>query len=95
MTGRRTVQLTRAATNDLDRFDPALRDQLVRDLRDLQTDPIGRPPRINRMRGYGAPVYRLRSGDYRIVYRLDEDLITVLRIINRHDLERALKQLGL
>ncbi len=94
MSGR-PIQLTRTAVKDLDRLDPALRDQLVRDLRDLQTDPTGRPPRIKRLRGYGAPLYRLRSGDYRVVYRLEEDLITVLRIINRRDLERALRQLGL
>jgi len=91
----RPIQLTRTAVKDLDRLDPALRDQLVCDLRDLQTDPTGRPPRIKRLRGYGAPLYRLRSGDYRVVYRLEEDLITVLRIINRRDLERALRQLGL
>jgi len=91
----RPIQLTRTAAKDLDRLDPAPRDQLVRDLRDLQTDPTGRPPRIKRLRGYGAPLYRLRSGDFRIVYRLDDDLITVLRVINRRDLERALRQLGL
>lgn len=94
MSGR-TVQLTRAAAKDLDRLDTALREQLVRDLRDLQADPTGRPPRIKRLRGYGAPVYRLRSGDYRVVYRLDDGLITVLRVINRRELERALRQLGL
>lgn len=94
MSGR-PIQITRTAAKDLDRLDPALRDQLVRDLRDLQTDPTGRPPRIKRLPGYGAPLYRLRSGDYRVVYRLDDDLITVLRVINRRDLERALRQLGL
>ncbi len=94
MSGR-PIHLTRTAVKDLNRLDPALRDQLVRDITDLQTSPTGRPPRIKRLRGYGAPLYRLRSGDYRVVYRLDEDLITVLRIINRRDLERALRQLGL
>jgi mRNA-degrading endonuclease RelE of RelBE toxin-antitoxin system len=89
----RPIQLTRTATKDLDRLDPGLRDQLVRDLRDLPTAPTGRPPRIKRLRGYGAPLYRLRSGDYRVL--VDADLITVLRIINRRDLERALRQLGL
>jgi mRNA-degrading endonuclease RelE of RelBE toxin-antitoxin system len=91
----RSIQLTRTNAKDLDRLAPALRDQLVRNLRDLQTDPTGRAPRIKRLRGYGAPLYRLRSGDYPIVYRLDDELITVLRVINRRDLDRALRRLGL
>jgi len=92
---RRVVQLTRTAAKDLDRIDRPLRDQLVRDLRDLEVDPTGRPPRMKRLRGHGAPLYRLRSGDYRVVYRLEDDLITVFRVINRRDLERALRRLGI
>jgi mRNA-degrading endonuclease RelE of RelBE toxin-antitoxin system len=91
---RRTVQLTRAATKDLDRLSDGLRAAIVQDLYALCTDPIGRPPRIKRLRGCGGPVYRLRSGEYRIVYRVDAELITVLRVMNRRDLERALRQPG-
>ncbi len=33
------------------------------------------------------------SGDYRVLYRIDETLVTVMRVINRRDLDRTLRQL--
>ncbi|MBI2154860.1 MAG: type II toxin-antitoxin system RelE/ParE family toxin [Candidatus Rokubacteria bacterium] len=90
-----TVQLTRAAVKDLDGLLPSLRDQVTQDLRQLEEAPVGPPPRIKRLRGFPFPLYRLRSGDYRILYRIDEAVITVMRVINRRDLDRALRQLQL
>ncbi|MDP2625753.1 MAG: hypothetical protein Q8Q58_02455, partial [Candidatus Rokubacteria bacterium] len=55
---------------------------------------VGRPPRIKRLKGFPFPLYRLRSGDYRVLDRIDEALVTVMRIINRRDLERTLRQFG-
>ncbi|MGH2374751.1 MAG: type II toxin-antitoxin system RelE family toxin [bacterium] len=89
------IQLARAAARDLDRLSSKARDQIVQDLQALEEEPIGRPPRMKRLRGFPFPLFRLRSGDYRVIYRVDEDLVTVMRIIERKDLERALKQLGL
>lgn len=59
----------------------------------LEGDPIGAPPRVKRLRGFGSPLYRLRSGDYRVLYRVEADLVTVMRIIDRKDLERELRRL--
>jgi mRNA-degrading endonuclease RelE of RelBE toxin-antitoxin system len=53
------------------------------------------PPRIKRLKGFAFPLYRLRSGDYRVLYRIDEAAVTVMRVINRKDLERTLRQLRL
>jgi mRNA-degrading endonuclease RelE of RelBE toxin-antitoxin system len=64
-------------------------------LRTLKGSPVGRPPRIKRLKGFAGPLYRLRSGDYRVLYRIDEAAVTVMRVINRKDLERTLRQLRL
>lgn len=88
-----TVQLTRAAATDLDRLSVADRDHVTDDLRSLADDPIGGPPRIKRLKGFRFPLYRLRSGDYRVLYRIDEAIVTVMRVINRRDLDRTLRQL--
>jgi mRNA interferase RelE/StbE len=92
---RFSIQLARAAIRELDRLPAAVRDQIVGDIEDLAKAPIGRPPRIKRLRGYTGPFYRLRSGDFRVIYRVDGELVTVLSVMNRRDLERALKQLGI
>lgn len=91
---RFTVQLTRAASKDLDLLPASHREQITEALLTLQQEPIGPPPRIRRLRGFPFALYRLRSGDYRVLYRIDEAVVTVMRVINRRELERALRQLG-
>ena len=91
MTGRR-IELTRAAARDLDRLPKSSRDQVLADIWTLERDPVGSPPRVKRLRGFRIPLHRLRSGDYRVLYRLDADVVTVMRIVDRKDLERQLRQ---
>ncbi len=43
--------------------------------------------------GVGTPLYQLRSGDYLVLYGIDEALVTVMRVIYRPDLERILRRL--
>ena len=40
------------------------------------------------------PTYRLRVGEYRIIYRIETQKIIVLRIIHKKELERELKKLS-
>ncbi len=87
------VQLTRVAVRDLDRLPSSDRDQVGPALRALEKNPVGSPPRIKRLKGFSFLLYRLRSGEYRVLYRVDEALVTVMRVINRKDLERTLRRL--
>jgi mRNA-degrading endonuclease RelE of RelBE toxin-antitoxin system len=87
------VQLTRVAAKDLDTLDQVVRDSVVADLARLNESPLDRPPRVKRLKGFKHPLYRLRSGDHRIVYRIDEALVTILRVIDRKVLERSLRGL--
>ena len=59
----------------------------------LEKNPGGDPPRIKRLKGFSFPLYRLRSGEYCVLYRVDEALVTVMRVINRKDLEKTLRRL--
>jgi len=70
------------------------RSQISEDLVALKTSPYGRPPRIKRLRGFAFPLYRLRCGTYRVLYRVDAATVTVMRAIDRKDLDRTLRQLG-
>ena len=88
-----TVQLTRVAARDLERLPSPDRDQVGRALQTLEKYPVGSPPRIKRLKGFPFPLYRLRSGEYRVLYRVDEALVTVMRVINRKDLEKTLRRL--
>ena len=88
-----SVQLTQAAARDLDKLAEEVRTSIVEDLTTLCRAPLDRPPRVKRLRGFRFPLCRLRSGHHRILYRLDEAIVTVLRVIDRKDLERTLRRL--
>jgi len=74
-------------SEDLKRLDPPLREQIVRTLRKrLSVDPkaYGKP-----LHGELAGLWRLRVGDYRVVYRIRETQVEdlVLKIGIRRDFE--------
>jgi hypothetical protein len=90
---RCTAQLTRAAVQDLDAVAPVLRRRLAAELRALAGLATCWPPGIKRLRGFAFPLYRLRPGDHHVLFRLDEPVVTIMRVINRKDLERTLRHL--
>lgn len=89
------VTLTEHAIADLGEIPKEIREQVQRDLKTLQASPFPLGTRIKRLKGFRPPIYRLRSGDFRVLYRIMEDKVTVLRVIDRKLLERIIKRLNL
>ena len=89
------VLLTEHAVADLEGVFKEIRQQIQRDLKTLQTSPLPSGTQIKRLKGFRPPIYRLRSGDFRVLYRIREDKVTVLRVIDRKLLERFIKRLNL
>jgi mRNA interferase RelE/StbE len=87
------VVLTNAATADLDSLPLRERLQVAGDIASLARDAL--PPRsgVRKLRGYRPPLYRLRAGDYRVLYRLTGRTVTVIRVIARRDLDRTLSSM--
>ncbi len=56
----------------------------------LADDP--RPPQSRRLVGVSTGAYRLRQGDYRVVYEVDDDAleVTVTRVAHRRDVYRGI-----
>jgi mRNA-degrading endonuclease RelE of RelBE toxin-antitoxin system len=48
---------------------------------------------IVRLKGYEEKIYRLRIGDYRVVFLTAEDAIYILRVVSRQELEKVLRRL--
>ena len=89
------VTLTEHAILDLKDISRELRDQIHRDLRNLESAPFPSGTYIKRLKGFRPPVYRLRSGNFRILYRTQEGSVTILRVIDRKLLDRAIKKLAI
>ena len=87
------IQLTRAAASDLDHIADELKNKILIEIRNLANNPFFHGGSIKKLRGFKPPLYRLRSGDFRIIYHVEGTLITIMRIINRKELEKIIKML--
>jgi mRNA-degrading endonuclease RelE of RelBE toxin-antitoxin system len=87
------VALTDHAIADLKALHSGLRDQIHSDLESLQKDPFPSGTRIKRLRNFRPPVYRLRSGDFRVLYWIEGQTVILSRIVDRKLLDRIIKKL--
>ena len=82
-----TIILKRSAIADLDALRKYDATQIANAMeRHLQNDPTKESKsRIKRLRGISNPDYRLRVGDYRVFYVVDEDArqVDVLRVMHK------------
>jgi len=78
------VVLARSARRELEALNPPILGRLIAGLDALATDP--RPRGSRKLRG-SENLWRLRVGDYRIVYGIDDSarVVDVLRIRHRRD----------
>lgn len=71
------VRLAPAAERQLRKFDPQVRRRVQAAIDLLADNP--RPPRAIPLVG-GAGEWRVRTGDYRIIYEIGDDTIVVLEL---------------
>lgn len=78
------VVLARSAERELRRLSPEVVGRVVRAVDRLRTEP--RPPGARKLSGQRA-LWRVRAGDYRIVYQVDDDarLVDVAHIRHRRE----------
>jgi len=87
------VLLTKTAQKDLARIPKDRRSQVLHALRALESWPLLEGMDIARLKGYAEKIYRLRIGDYRVVFLATEEAVYVLRVISRQELEKVLREL--
>ncbi len=81
------VELTRSAEKDLRRIDKSNIATIYHGVERLANDP--RPHGVKKLSGADR-TYRIRIGDYRVVYEIEDDvlLVLVIRIAHRKDVYR-------
>jgi len=82
------VELRRNVKKSLDKLQEQERHKLISALLGLEPDP--RPRGVEKIRG--TELWRIREGDYRIVYHIDDEekIVTVVRIGHRRDVYRGI-----
>lgn len=86
-----SVNITGSAAGDLDGTQG--RNQIISDIRKLCDNPLPTGVNIKKLKGFNPPLYRLRSGDYRVLYRIEGLTVTIMRVIDRKELERTIKRI--
>ena len=89
------VVLTDHAITDLHDISAEYQKQINSDLKTLESNPFPHASSRKRLKGFRPPLYRLRSGDFRIFYRIQEKTVIVLRVLDRKLLDRILKRSGI
>lgn len=81
------ITLAPSAARQLRKLDPQARRRIQAALELLAVDP--RPPAATQLMG-GSGEWRVRTGNYRIVYQIEEDrlLVLVLRLGHRREVYR-------
>jgi len=82
------VELRRNVKKSLDRLQAQERHRIIPLLLNLEQEP--RPTGVEKVRG--TELWRIREGDYRLIYHIDDEekIITVVRIGHRRDIYRGI-----
>ena len=80
-----TIEISTSAAKAVDKLEKANRLRVVGAIELLSVDP--RPPGAKMLRGGEQGRWRVRVGDYRIVYAIEDDrlLVLVLRVAHRRE----------
>ena len=87
------IILTPASQKDIYKFSPEVVKEIFNDIKILKENPFSiAGSKIKKLKTLQQS-YRLRVGDYRVIYKMEKSKIIVLRIIDRKELERVLKDI--
>lgn len=84
------IEWTAPALRELRKLDKSLARRVLRAVTELGSNP--RAPGVRALAGQPPGTMRLRIGDYRVVYVIQDDLIlvTVVRVAHRREVYRDL-----
>ena len=87
-----SVNITRNAEKELKSLDPKIADRIGSRLLILKDNP--KSPKSKHLKG--TTFYRLRIGDYRVIYNIDHEIkiIDILSIGHRKEIYRQLRRLS-
>ncbi len=85
------VALTKVAQKDIDKLEPKTKLKVLQATKELKVSPFPKSNIIKRLKGVKIALYRLRVGDFRVVYHIDHKNVVILFVVDRKDLEKELK----
>jgi mRNA interferase RelE/StbE len=87
------IALTQHAISDLKDIQKDQQNSILENLKSLESAPFPSANLIKKLRGFRTPVYRLRVGDFRILYRIHNEAVIILRVVDRKLLDRVIRRM--
>jgi len=92
----RNIRIHPKALKELNRIQETLRRKIIKDIRELGRTFLTKSCRLDIKKLQGTTKkersYRLRSGDFRVVFQVDKDTIWIARISHRDDVYEGMDQ---
>jgi len=85
------IVFTKVAEKGINTLDTKTKYKIFQCAKGLEASPFPRGDTIKKFKGSKISLYRLRVGDFRVVYHIDRRKIAILFITDRKDLEKKLK----
>ena len=84
MSTRHKVSFTDKATGDIDNLSDKEYKRIIKGCLRFETDPYPDGKHIKKLKGY-QDLYRLRIGNYRVIFEWKGEDIIVIRVLTRQD----------
>lgn len=88
MPARFIVHLTPSFERDLERLPAAAQSKILEEVGRLETNPLGPPPKIKKLKGKGVGQWRLQVWPYRVRYDVVGQDVVLYRVRHRKEIYR-------
>jgi len=86
------VVITDSGKKDLEGIQANLRAKLLQKLKILETSPFPTVKSIKKIKiSRKIPLFRLRFGQYRIIYHVRDNVVYILAVVHRKEFDSAIK----
>lgn len=89
MRGRFVVKLTPSFQKDLEALPRREQDRILASLKRLESEPLGPPPQVRKLKGMSVGQWRLRVGEYRVRYDVIREDLVLYRVRHRRETYRG------
>jgi mRNA interferase RelE/StbE len=87
------IELSPAASRDLDDLEIEVVTKVLSDLKILEENPFPRGKVIKKIKGKKTAFYRLRIDKFRVFFEIQHVRIVILRILSKKGTDRYIKRL--
>jgi mRNA interferase RelE/StbE len=88
MPARFPVRLTPSFQRDLEALPVSVQGRVLEAIKRLETNPIGPPPKIKKLKGKGIGQWRLEVWPYRVRYDVIKQEVLLYRVRHRKEIYR-------